>query len=91
MSYDQHLGGYLIISRKPDKKFKLWLWSGDTDSSPQRLHVPDMKNLRHAEGITPVRLHDKPIGILLVSDDGNRKKGEPGHYVFLRYEQLLRK
>lgn len=91
MSYDQHLGGYLIISRKPGKKFKLWLWSGDADNSPKRLHVPDLKNLRNTEGVTPVRLHGGQIGILLVSDDGNGKKGEPGHYVFLRYDQLLSK
>jgi len=91
LSYDQHLGGYLILSRKQGKKFKLWLWSGDTDESPQRLQVPDVKNLRHAEGITPVRLQDGQTGILIVSDDGDVVKGKPGHYLFLRYEQLFSK
>lgn len=88
MCYDQHLGGYLILSRKKGKKFKLWLWSGDTNDSPQRLHVPDVKNLRQAEGVTPVRLQDGPAGILIVSDDGEEKKGKPSHYLFLRYDQL---
>lgn len=91
LSYDQHLGGYLILSRKQGKKFKLWLWSKDTDESPQRLQVPDVNNLRHAEGITPVRLQDGQTGIMIVSDDGDRVKGKPGHYLFLRYEQLLSK
>ena len=88
LSYDPHLGGFLIISRKPNKSFKLWLWSGDTDEPPRRLRVPDVKKLRQAEGITPVRLDGRAAGILIVSDDGMGVKGEPGHYLFLRYEQL---
>jgi len=88
MSYDPHLGGFLIISRKPEKSFKLWLWSGDVNESPQRLKVPGLMNLRHAEGVTPVRLDGSPAGILIVSDDGVGVQGKPGHYLFLRYEQL---
>ena len=89
MSYDPHLGGFLIISRKPGKSFKLWLWSGDADESPQRLRIPGIKNLRQSEGITPVILDGNPAGILIVSDDGMGLKGKPGHYLFTRYEQLL--
>jgi len=89
MSYDPHLGGFLIVSRKPEKSFKLWLWSGAVDKSPQRLKVPDIKNLRRAEGVTPVRLDGNPVGILIVSDDGVGVRGKPGHYLFLRYEQLV--
>ena len=91
MSYDPHLGGFLIISRKPGKSFKLWLWSGDVGESPQRLRVTGIKNLRRAEGVTPVRLSGRPAGILIVSDDGVGAKGKPGHYLFLRYEQLVNK
>lgn len=89
ISYDPHLGGFLIISRKPNKSFKLWLWSGDGDESPQRLRIPGMKNLRQAEGVTPVVLDGRPQGILIVSDDGVGLRGKPGHYLFLRYEQLV--
>ena len=89
MSYDPYLGGFLIISRKPEKSFKLWLWSGAVDKSPQRLKVPDIKNLRRAEGVTPVRLDGSPAGILIVSDDGAGVQGKPGHYLFLRYDQLV--
>jgi len=91
MSYDPHLGGFLIISRKPEKSFKLWLWSGDVGESPQRLRIPDIKNLRQAEGVTPVLIDGRPAGILVVSDDGFGLKRKPGHYLFLRYEQLVRK
>ena len=91
MSYDPHLGGFLIISRKPDKSFKLWLWSGNRDEPPNRLRIADKKNLRQAEGVTPVRLDGRPAGILIVSDDGVGVKGKPGHYLFLRYEQLVSK
>ena len=91
MSYDPHLGGFLIISRKPNKSFKLWLWSGNANESPQRLRIPDIKNLRQAEGVTPVRVHGRPAGILIVSDDGMGVKRKPGHYLFLRYEQLVSK
>jgi hypothetical protein len=91
MCYDPYLGGYLIISRKPNKAFKLWLWSGNPDESPQRLRIPGLKNLRQAEGVTPVLIDDRPAGILIVSDDGTGLKRKPGHYLFLRYEQLVKK
>ena len=91
MCYDPHLGGFLIISRKPNKSFKLWLWSGAADKAPQRLRIPDIKDLRQAEGVTPVILDGRPAGILIVSDDGMGLKRKPGHYLFLRYEQLVKK
>ena len=89
LSYDPHLGGFLIVSRKPEKSFKLWLWSGEVDQPPQRLKVPGIKSLRRAEGVTPVRLNGRPEGILIVSDDGSGLRGKPGHYLFLRYQQLV--
>jgi len=89
MCYDPHLGGFLIVSRKPKKSFKLWLWSGDADESPQRLRIPGIKNLRQAEGVTPVRQDGRPAGVLIVSDDGMGLKRKPGHYIYLRYETLV--
>ena len=89
MSYDPQLGGYLIISRKPRKSFKLWLWSGDAEEAPRRLRIPGVKNLRRAEGVTPVILNGRPAGILIVSDDGVGLKHKPGHYLFIRYEGLV--
>jgi hypothetical protein len=91
MSYDPYLDGFLIISRKPNKSFKLWLWSGDADESPKRIRIPGIKNLRQSEGVTPVVVDGRPAGILIVSDDGMGLKRKPGHYLFLRYEQLVNK
>lgn len=88
MCYDPHLGGFLIISRKPEKSFKLWLWSGNADQPAKRIKIPDIKNLRRAEGVTPVRVNALPLGLLIVSDDGQGLRSKPGHYLFLRYEQL---
>ena len=88
LSYDPHLGGYLIISRKPGKAFKLWFWDGVPGSKPHRIRVANIKDLRQAEGVTPVRLNNEPQGILIVSDDGDGLQGKPGHYLFLSYEQI---
>ncbi|RKZ69082.1 MAG: hypothetical protein DRQ44_03485 [Gammaproteobacteria bacterium] len=89
LSYDPHLGGFLIISRKPGKSFKLWLWNANMKTKPKRLKVPGIKNLRQAEGVTAVLRDGHPEGILIVSDDGIGLKAKPGHYLFLRYEQLI--
>jgi hypothetical protein len=89
MSYDPHLGGYLIVSRKPGKTFKLRLWRGQAAAAPQRIRSADIKDLRQAEGITPVRLNGEPLGILIVSDDGDEAKRKPGHYLFLSYKQIV--
>lgn len=91
LCYDPHLGGFLILSRKPGKPFKLWLWSGQADDSPQRLRVAGIKKLERAEGVTPVRTHGRPSGILIVSDDGVGALKRPGHYLFVRYENLKTK
>ncbi len=91
MSYDPHLGGFLVVSRKPGKAFKLWLWSGRTDEPPERLRVSGIKKLARAEGVTPVLEQGRPSGILIVSDDGVGVRRKPGHYLFVRYEDLKTK
>ena len=88
LCYDPYLQGYIITSRKFDKPFKLWIWSGDPHDTPRRIKVPDIKDLRQAEGITPVRINGRAEGILIVSDEGDIRKEEPGRYLFLRYNQL---
>jgi len=88
LCYDPHLQGYLVISRKIDKPFKLWIWSGDSHDSPKRIKVPGIKDLRQAEGVTPVRINGRAEGILIVSDEGDVRKEEPGRFLFLRYDQL---
>lgn len=88
LAYDPHLGGYLIISRKPGKSFKFWLWSGDVSHSPRRIKAPKLGKLSQPEGIAPVLRDGNPVGIFVVSDDGLGIKAKPGHYLFVPYDQL---
>jgi hypothetical protein len=41
----------------------------------------------HTEGVSPATL-DGAAGIILVSDDGDRKAGRPARYLWLGLEQL---
>ena len=91
MAWDPHLGGFLIISRRPEKKFKLWLWDGHADSDPRRLDSAAIGKLRQAEGVTPVVRDGRPAGVLIVSDEGDGIKGKPGRYVFIPYDELSEK
>jgi hypothetical protein len=91
LAYDASLGGYLIISRREDKKnkaFKLWLWDGDAGHGAKRLRFKSTLDLERAEGIAPFRLGSLR-GLLIVFDDGNRSRRKGGHYIFIPYDQLL--
>ncbi|GKT11770.1 MAG: hypothetical protein ISEC1_P0740 [Thiomicrorhabdus sp.] len=89
ITYDAHLQGYLIASRKPGNSFKLWFWNGKHKSKPRPVKIHGLKKLRHLEGITSAKLPNGKTGIVLVSDDGNASKNRPGHFVFINYEQLV--
>lgn len=88
LSYDPHLGGFLIISKKPGESPRLWIWNGDAGAKPERIRIPGILDLRQAEGVTPVKRDGHSEGILIVSDDGKITDSIPGHYLFLRYDQL---
>lgn len=90
MAFVPKLDGYLIISRREEKSndaFKLWYWDGAINHAPRRVRVADLKNLRKAEGISPVRI-DGQERLMIVSDDGSMFKKKGGHYLLLAYEQL---
>jgi len=51
LAYDPELEGYLIVSRREDKKgkpFKLWFWSGDPAVAPQRVSIASVENINRA-------------------------------------------
>ena len=87
MTYVPRLDSYLLITQKARKKgtsdrpFRLWLWDGRDGAAVRPLELPDI-SLRNSEGITPVRLGGRDY-LLLVSDDGNRSRNIPGHYMLL--------
>lgn len=88
LAYDPHLGGYLIISARPGKSFKLWFWEGGRNNKPKRVAIKGLKTLRQAEGVTPVQFDGRPQGILLVSDEGDGLTQKEGRYLFISYQQL---
>ncbi|HFE38063.1 MAG TPA: DUF3616 domain-containing protein [Gammaproteobacteria bacterium] len=90
MTYDKTLEGYLILSRREDKKdksFKLWLWDGHAQHKPRRIHFDENLDLDAAEGVTPISITSMD-GLLIVFDDGNTQKAKGAHYVLVPYDQL---
>jgi hypothetical protein len=69
------------------KESQLWLWSGHAEDPPSRLELPRIINLSNVESIDSVIVHGEPR-LLLMSDEGDAKKGRPVRYVFLDYKEL---
>ncbi|MBM9520330.1 DUF3616 domain-containing protein [Desulforhopalus vacuolatus] len=92
ITYVPRLDIYLLVTQKARKKgtsdrpFQLWLWDGRDGAAVRPLQIPDI-SLRNTEGITPVRLGGRDY-LLLVSDDGNRSRNIPGHYMLLPLSAL---
>ncbi len=87
ISYVPKLESYLLVTQRAKKRgtsgksFRLWTWSGHGFDPARPIQIPGL-DLRNTEGITPVR-HNGRDYLLLVSDDGNRAKESPGHYLLL--------
>ena len=90
LTYDPELQGYLIVSRREDKKgkpFKLWFWSGDPAAKPKRVTIADVENINRAEGITPF-LQNGERRLLIAFDNGDRLRRIGGHYRIVDYAEL---
>lgn len=90
LTYDPELEGYLIVSRREDKKgkpFKLWFWSGDPAAKPERVSIADVENINRAEGITPF-VQNGERRLLIVFDNGDRLRRIGGHYRIVDYADL---
>ncbi|MDA0207641.1 MAG: hypothetical protein O3A53_19070 [Acidobacteria bacterium] len=85
------LGGLLILSQrdtgKKERSSKLWLWDGESDTAPRRVRVRGVKDLGNAEGVAEVRLAGSPR-VVLVFDDGDRKKKKPAGYLLADLSEL---
>lgn len=99
MTYDPKLRGYLIVSRREriapkdadvagERPFRLWLWNGMPEEKPRRAAISGLTGLGRAEGIAPLRRNGE-ARLLIVSDDGNRKKKRPARYLLVGYERLV--
>ena len=91
MAYMPALNGYLIIGGPAIREkvhFELWLWSGAPGSPARRVSVDGLPGFEHAEGISPAIIEGASM-VIIVSDDGDRAKGQCAHYVLLNAAQLL--
>ena len=90
LSYLASLDGYLVISGPVGRapvQFQLWLWSGQPGAPAQRVRIPGLPDIEHAEGICPTVIGGQ-ARIVLVSDDGSRAEGRFARYVVLDPGQL---
>ena len=95
LAYVPRLNGYLILSQreggkgkhKKEKKFKLWLWSGDSSLPARRVRIAGVSDLESAEGIAPIRWAGSEQ-LLLLSDDGNLARRKSARYLLIDYSAL---
>lgn len=94
MAYDPKLEGFLIISgpasRDRTLNFGLWFWSGEAGIEPVPVEIPvPGTEIRRGECVSPIRCNGNDL-VLLMRDDGNKKKEKYAHYMFLTYDQIRR-
>ena len=91
LSFDPVIGAFLIVNeiRGADGKFQsqLWAWSGDPADAPAQVDLPDIINLNNVESIDSITINGESR-LMLMSDDGNEKKGRPAKYMMLDYRQI---
>lgn len=93
LSFDPVLGSFLIVNEiegyEGSRFSQLWSWSGDPETPPEPVALPDIINLNNVESIDSIVLDGEPR-LLLMSDEGNEKKNRPARYMMLEYDQLIR-
>ena len=91
LSYDPVLKSFLIVNEiegyEGNRYSQLWSWSGDPDTAPEPVALPDIINLNNVESIDSIIVQGEPR-LLLMSDEGNEKKNRPARYMMLEYDQI---
>lgn len=92
MAYDPRLEGFLIISgptsRARSLDFGLWFWNGEAGNEPEPIEIPVPATvIRRGECVSPIHWNGNDL-VLLIRDDGNKKKEKYAHYMFLTYDQI---
>lgn len=86
MTYDESSGYYFLVSEVRGKKGKmrprLWSWDGGRTHDPIRMKFSGLKKLKNIEGLTFFRDGGKNL-LLLVCDDGDKKKRQRAHYAIV--------
>lgn len=93
LSYDPILNAFLIVNEiensEGSRYSQLWTWSGDPAVAPSPVALPDIINLNNVESVDSIVIDGQPR-LLLMSDEGNKKKDRPARYMMLEYDQLGR-
>ena len=93
LGFDHIMNSFLIVNEteteRGDKISQLWSWSGDAEDAPERLLLPGLINLNNVESIDSITFRGEPR-LLILSDEGNKKKDRPAKYMLLEYGQLSR-
>lgn len=87
--YDPIGKRYILANEVTDgeKKFSaLWFWNGGK-TKPQRMDLPKIAKLKNIEGISIIHWKNKNY-LLLVCDDGKKKKDKGAHYQIVEYQKL---
>lgn len=92
MSYIDAMGGYLIANETENssgkKRSRLWFWNGGT-ASPIPVKVPIIKKLKNIEGLSAFK-HNGQSSVILVCDDGSRKKKKGAHFAIIPTSVLIK-
>lgn len=91
MTYSASLKSYFFANELETKKnkYKPALWSLDESmkEQPKRLRLPILKGYENIEGLASFQSAGADY-LILVCDDGNRKKKKGAHYIILSYDSL---
>lgn len=91
LSYDPVLGAFLIVNEiegyENNRYSQLWSWTGNPETAPEPIALPDIINLNNVESIDSITVQGVPQ-LLLMSDEGNEKKNEPARYMMLDYAEI---
>ncbi|MGB1310160.1 MAG: hypothetical protein ACPG47_03070 [Leucothrix sp.] len=90
LCYVKKLQGYLIANEVDygggPKQSQLWFWQG-ADHQPVALTLPEIAEMENIEAVSPVIINGK-AKVLVMSDDGSRRKKQPAHYSVIEYNSI---
>lgn len=91
LSFDPILDRFLIVNEisgyEGNLYSQLWSWSGEPESEPEPIALPEIINLKNVESLDSITVNNQSR-LLIMSDEGNAKKQRPAKYMLLEYGEL---
>jgi hypothetical protein len=91
ITFDEVSGHYLFASEAKNKKGKLrpalWKWDGRVGHPAEPIKLSKIKGVKNIEGMTFFSYRNKDY-LLLVCDDGDKKKKSGAHYLIIDKKDL---